>query len=69
VHIRSLPAGAVGRTVTAAVYQRIEILFTGGAFDDYISAIAAVTTIRSAFWDKFFPAETAAAIAAVAGFD
>ena len=65
VHIRSLTAGAVGGTITAAVNEAVQILLAGGAFENNVAAIAAVTAVRAAFGNEFFPAETAAAIAAV----
>jgi len=43
-------------------------LFAGGTFNDNIPAIAAISAIRTALGDEFFPPETAAAIAAVTAF-
>jgi hypothetical protein len=55
--------------IPGLVGERCQILFIGRSDEDHVAAVTAVAAVRTAFGDKLFPTETAAAVAAVTSLD
>lgn len=69
VHVGAFALLAVSGLVMAVVNQADQALFAVGRFEDHIAAGTAVAAVRTAARHEFLPVETAAAVAAVTGFD